>query len=79
VTKQPYALFVDYLPLTGEIRRLMPPILIEALNEEEASRIASGIADFAFPEVCRGLLIRITGPVEEGRVIGEIRRPKSEN
>lgn len=75
---QPFSLFVTYLESTstGSWKK-MPPLLIQALNEEEAARTASAIADFACSELSKEILIQIVGSGESGRPIGEIRRPKS--
>jgi hypothetical protein len=40
-----YSLFVEYLPLHAAERRLLPPVLIETQSEEEASRLATAVAE----------------------------------
>ena len=71
-----FSLFISYLanPATGEWRKL-PPMLISSLNEEEASRTAIAVADFACSEVSKELLVRVVGA--DGRPLAEIRRPLS--
>lgn len=75
---QPFSLFISYLenPLSGSWKK-MPPMSIQALTEEEASRTAIAVADFAYSEVTRELLIQVVGSGDAGRPIGEIRRPIS--
>ena len=70
-----FALFIDYLPRFGGERRLLSPMLVEASGEEEARRIAKGIADFAVPEVCQDIAVRVVERGASGRVLLEIRRP----
>ena len=75
---QPFSLFISYVsnPLTSEWRK-MPPMLIHASSEEEASRTAIAVADFAFSEVSKEILIQVVGG-SDGRPVGEIRRSISE-
>jgi len=75
---KPFALFVSYVTnaLTGEWRK-MPPLPIHALTEEEASRTAIAVADFAFLEISKEILIRVVGD-DDGRPVAEIRRPNSD-
>jgi hypothetical protein len=75
---QSFSLFISYLqnPLSGSWKK-MPPLLIQALNEEEASRSAIAVADFAYSEVTRELLIRVVGADDTTRPKAEIRRPNS--
>jgi hypothetical protein len=75
---QSYSLFASYLQnqLSG-IWRKMPPIPFDASNEEEASRTAITLANFAFPEFAPELLIRVVAEYDPGRPIAEIRRPIS--
>jgi len=74
-----YALFVSYLQnqLSGTWKK-MPPIPFEAANEEEASRTAITLANFAYPEFVPELLIRVVADYHPGRPIAEIRRPHSD-
>jgi hypothetical protein len=71
-----FSLFISYVanPGTGEWRKLAP-MSISSLNEEEASRTAIAVADFACSEVSKELLIRVVG--DDGRPVAEIRRPLS--
>ena len=77
---QKFTLFISYISnrLTNEWYK-EPPILIEALSEEEASRTAIAVADFAVLAVSPNVLIRVTSGQtagsEDGRPIAEIRRP----
>src|ERR1700733_6520910 len=73
---QPYSLFISYLqnPLSGTSKK-MPPLVIQAVSEEEAARTAVAIADFAYPEFTRELLIRVVGAQDTDRPIADIRRP----
>jgi hypothetical protein len=70
-----YSLFVEYLPLHAAERRLMPPVLIEAQSDEEAARMATAIAEVVFPEMCEDIVIRLVNSSDDGRLIGECRRP----
>jgi hypothetical protein len=73
---QPFTLFVRYVnSLTGEWR-MVPPILTHASSAEEASRTAIAVANFAYSEVSKEILIRVVGD-DNGRPIAEIRRPIS--
>jgi hypothetical protein len=72
-------LVISYLAnsLTREWRKL-PPMPIDALSDEEASRTAIAVADFAFSEVSREVLIQVISDHSgdaPGRPIAEIRRP----
>ena len=73
-----YSLFVEYLPLHAAERRLMPPVLIEANSDEEATRMATAVAEVVFPEMCQDIVVRLVGSGAGGRVIGECRRPVSD-
>ena len=75
---QLFSLVISYLanPLTGEWHK-MQPMIIHALTEEEASRTAVAIADFAVSEVSTDILIRVVYG-GDGRPVGEIRRPISD-
>jgi hypothetical protein len=70
-----FAFFIDYLPRFGGERRLLNPMLVEASSEEDACRIAKGIANFAVPEVCQEIAVRIFERGASGRVLLEIQRP----
>lgn len=75
---KPFTLFISYLqdPLISSWKK-MSPLPIQAQTEEEASRTAIAVADFAYPEFARELLIQIVGNGDDGRPVGEIRRPRS--
>jgi hypothetical protein len=73
-----YSLFVEYLPLHAAERRLLPPVLIETQSEEEASRLATAVAEVVFPEMCQDIVIRLVSSGKGGRVIWECRRPASD-
>lgn len=73
----PYGVFVEYLenPLTGNWHK-SKPLKVEAHTEEDACRAAALVADFVFTDRDTEVLVRITAP-DNGRVIGELRRPPS--
>jgi hypothetical protein len=72
---QKFSVVVSYLinPATQEWRSV-PPVLVEANTEEDASRTASAIAD-SYVASSDDVLVRLVG--DNGRVIGEYHRPPS--
>jgi hypothetical protein len=75
---KPFTLFIEYLQnrVTGSWKQ-MGPIVVQAIDEEEAARVASGVADVLVPEFTSELTIRVVGNGDQGRPIAEIRRPPS--
>ena len=74
---QPYGIFVSYANGDGTDEwRTVKPVRVSASNEEEAARAAVLLADFIYAEMKAEALVRIIAP-DDGRVVGEIRRPIS--
>ena len=75
----PYGMFVEYLRIGASERRHDPFVLLEGTTEKEASNEASAKADSLYPEHATEVFILIVGgPLDDGRPIGEIRRPRSD-
>ncbi len=72
-----FTLSVTYVPKFGSgAKRSVTPWAIAAIDELEASRAASAVADFAYSEVASRVLVRVLTR-DGGRSVAEIRRPKA--